>query len=255
MLGLGLKRSPFQLDEPGMDHANATCAMGPSQTAEPAHAPQFSQRVPPDVLAAVEETEGWLDAEGASLLYLLAKQIPGESDIVEVGSYRGRSAVALGLGARHGAVEGQREAARVFAVEPHEQWTGVLGGEFGPADRAAFYGAMLRTGCFEEVRLVNLPSAQVAPDWRRPVGLLWIDGDHQYDAVAQDVLLWSQHLQPGAAVVFNHAANPQLAPHQAVDDLLASGHFQPMPGLGPRGEVGKVCALVWTPQPDPATEA
>lgn len=229
-----------------MDTATQQPAAAPT-TAGPA-APQFAPRVPEEVLEAVRETEGWLSDEEVALLYLLAKQIPAESDIVEVGSYRGRSTVALALGARHGARDQQRDAAPVFAIEPHEPFTGERGGQFGPADRAAFYGAMLRTGCFEEVRLVNLTSVQVAPAWRRQVGLLWIDGDHRYDAVADDVLAWSQHLQVGAAVVFGGARDPQSGPYQAISELLASGHFQPMAGVGPRGELGQLCVLQWTPQ-------
>jgi hypothetical protein len=244
-----------------MDTATSTPAARTQTTAaptsaQPSPAPEFAARVPEEVLEAVRETEGWLNEEEVALLYLLAKQIPAESDIVEVGSYRGRSTVALALGARHGAREQHRAAAPVFAIEPHETFTGVLGGEFGPVDRGAFYGAMLRTGCFEEVRLVNLTSVHVAPAWRRSVGLLWIDGDHRYDAVADDVLAWSPHLQVGAAIVFAHAVEPGSGPHEAVDELLASGHFKPMAGLGPRGELGKLCVLVWTPQeaePTPAS--
>jgi hypothetical protein len=228
-------------------------ATAPDSTTQDTNAPQqtaaqFAQRVPEEVLEAVRETEGQLSDDEVALLYLLAKQIPAESDIVEIGSHRGRSTVALGLGARYGAREQQRASTPVFAIEPHEAFNAERGVPFGPADRAAFYGAMLRTGCFEEVRLINLPSAQVAPTWRRPVGLLWIDGDHRYDAVADDVLAWSQHLQLGSAIVFGGADDPQSGPYRAVTEVLESGHFQPMAGLGPRGELGQLCVLQWTPQ-------
>lgn len=227
---------------------SSTQATVPESTATQQTAAQFAQRVPGEVLEAVRETEGQLSDDEVALLYLLAKQIPAESDIVEIGSHRGRSTVALGLGARCGAREQQRGAPPVFAVEPHEGFPAERGALLGSADRAAFYGAMLRTGCFEEVRLINLPSAQVAPTWRRPVGLLCIDGDHRYDAVADDVLAWSQHLQLGSAIVFGGAADPQSGPYQAVTEVLESGHFQPMAGLGPRGALGQLCVLQWTPQ-------
>lgn len=227
---------------------SATQTTAPDSTAPRQTAAPFAQRVPEDVLEAIRETEGQVSDDEAALLYLLAKQIPGESDIVEIGSHRGRSTVALALGARHGAREQHRAAAPVFAIEPHEAFTGERGIEFGSADRGAFYGAMLRTGCFEEVRLINLPSVRVAPTWQRSVGLLWIDGDHRYDSVADDVLAWSAHLRLGSAIVFGGASGPQSGPHQAVGELLGSGHFQPLAGLGARGELGQLCALQWTPQ-------
>ena len=90
--------------------------------------------------------------------------------IVEVGSYHGRSTVALSCGAEAGA------KLPVYAIEPHEHFIGELGGNFGPPDRAAFFETMLRTSCFENVRLVNLSSEIVSPGWQLPVSALWIDG-------------------------------------------------------------------------------
>lgn len=231
-----------------VDMESATQKTVSDSTAAARPAAQFAQRVPEEVLAAVRATEGRLSDDEAALLYLLASQIPAESDIVEIGSHRGRSAVALALGARYGSREQQRATPPVFAIDPHGQFTAEGGSEHDCDDRAAFYGAMLRTGCFEEVRLVNLPSAQVAPTWRRAVGLLLIDGDHRYEAVADDVLAWSQHLQLGSAIVFGGAAEPQSGPYRAVNEVLESGHFRPMAGLGPRGELGQLCALQWAPR-------
>src|SRR4051812_10676576 len=72
--------------------------------------------------------------------------------IVEIGSYRGGSAAAL--------AEGVQRAGRetpIYAIDPHEPFAGVRGGEFGPEDRAGFYRRMLETGAYTLVRLVNLP--------------------------------------------------------------------------------------------------
>ena len=65
------------------------------------------------------------------------------------------SALAQGSLAGHGAP--------VFAVEPHETFEGILGGSFGPADRAAFFRTMLTTSSYPAVRLVNLSSEVVTP--------------------------------------------------------------------------------------------
>jgi hypothetical protein len=133
--------------------------------------------------------------------------------IVEVGSYRGRSTVALA------------EAAQVpvYAVEPHEEFTGMLGREFGPEDRAAFYKTMLKTGAYEKVRLVNLSSEVVTPGWSVPVGLLWIDGDHRYEAVSRDFRCWEPHLAEAAPVVFDDSTNPDVGPYRLIEDLKAEG--------------------------------
>src|SRR4051794_20320161 len=115
-----------------------------------------------------KRTQGMTSFKEVSLLYELAREAK-VGCIVEVGSYRGRSTVALGLGS----LDGNRVP--VFAIDPHEEFRGVLGGQFGPEDRGAFFRAMLDTACYQVVRLVNLSSEVVASQWTKPVGLLWID--------------------------------------------------------------------------------
>jgi hypothetical protein len=174
------------------------------------------QRRWPDHLSDVEATEGWLSREGAELLYDLAQRVR-RGCIVEVGSYRGRSTVALARGASAG------HGAPVYAVEPHEPFVGVLGGKFGPEDRAEFFRTMLRTGAYEQVRLLNVSSEVVAPGWTAPVALLWLDGDHAYESVRRDFGVWEPHLLPDCDVVLDDAVSPELGPYRLVEDLVGNG--------------------------------
>ena len=170
-------------------------------------------------------TEGMTSLEEAKWLYGLAREVRSGC-IVEVGAYRGRSTVALG----RGSLDGHRVP--VFSIEPHQTFTGVLGGRFGPADAGAFHRAMLETGCYHVVRLVSLSSEQVVPGWRLPVALLWIDGDHRYEGVRRDFESWRPHLVQGAAVVFDDAADPAIGPHRLIAELLATGGFAKVEELG-----------------------
>jgi hypothetical protein len=52
---------------------------------------------------------------------------------------------------------------RIRAVGSPEQFTGVLGGQFGPEDRKHFFQNMPHAGATDEVRLVNLSSEVIAP--------------------------------------------------------------------------------------------
>ena len=140
--------------------------------------------------------------------------------IVEVGSYRGRSTIALALGARKGF------GVPVYAFDPHEAFTGIFGGEFGPEDRAAFYRNMLRSGCYREVRLINQDSATVTPGWSKQVALLWIDGDHSFEGVSRDFKAWLPHLRPDANVVFDDSLDPGMGPTRLIAEILADGVFK-----------------------------
>ncbi len=155
--------------------------------------------------------EGMIGDPEAALLTRLASEV-AEGCIVEVGSYRGLSTIALAKGAR----------VPVYAVEPHEEFVGVLGGRFGPADRRAFFENLLHAGVVEQVRLVNLSSEVVAPGWQLPVGLLWIDGDHRYEAVRRDFECWEPHLR--GIVAFHDAIQEKLGPFQLIEELLNDGY-------------------------------
>lgn len=190
----------------------------------------LSQGSQTDLESLLGLTEGMISVDEGRLLYGLARDVQ-DLAIVEVGSYRGRSTVALARGSLDG------HHVPVFAIDPHEEFEGVLGGQFGHEDRGAFMTAMLETGSFEVVRLINLSSEVVTAAWTKPVGLLWIDGDHRYEGVRRDFECWSPHLAEGAMVAFDDATNPEIGPWELLEELSAAGR------LAPTASVGKIRAF------------
>ena len=177
-------------------------------------------------LKTVFGIEGQISKQECELLFELASQVTSGC-IVEIGSFRGRSTVALGLGSL------SKGGVPVYAIDPHESFTGVLGHRFGPQDRTAFFQNILRAGVSEVVRLVNLPSAAAARTWDQPISLLWIDGDHRYEAVRQDVHGWEPFLVIGGMVAFDDSIKPELGPFQVIGELLRSGRFVRVRQVGP----------------------
>jgi predicted O-methyltransferase YrrM len=155
------------------------------------------------------------DAE-AECLFDLARSLRSGA-IVEVGTYRGRAAAALGLGSLAGA------GLPVFAIDPHEPFTDPSGARFGPDDRGAFYRAMLETGCERIVRLVNHSSEGAALGFDHPVGLLFLDGDPSREAVRRDWEAWRPHLRDGALVVLRDASDERFGPRRLIEEATAAG--------------------------------
>jgi predicted O-methyltransferase YrrM len=142
---------------------------------------------------------------------------------VEVGSYRGKSAVALCRGLPETAANGRPT---LYCVEPHKPFKGFYGGEFGPKDRGEFYKVMLATEGFQRVALVNLSSEVVTPGWREPLGFIFIDGDHTYAGVKRDFDSWAPHLMAGALIAFDDSVDPKCGPFQLVEELLQTADFE-----------------------------
>ncbi|WP_455277747.1 hypothetical protein [[Eubacterium] cellulosolvens] len=49
-----------------------------------------------------DKVEGWLTDKEGELLYKLAKQCTGKGVIVEIGSWKGKSTIWLGMGSKNG---------------------------------------------------------------------------------------------------------------------------------------------------------
>jgi MMP 1-O-methyltransferase len=160
--------------------------------------------------------EGFMTRRQVLTLMRLAAATPAEELIVEIGTYRGRSTVALALGARRGLCR------RIYAVDPHIEFVTPTGTRFGPDDQAVLYRNLVRMGVGDLVYSVSLPSAVVARGWPdRNVGLLLLDGDHRYEAVRDDVNGWLPHLVDDAVIVFDDI--DWLGVERVVSELVEAG--------------------------------
>jgi hypothetical protein len=167
----------------------------------------------------LETAKGGINlTQGLALARLAATVDAG--DIVEIGSYKGKSAVALGYGIKQAGRSGKT---RLFCIDPHCAFVGELGGKFGPMDRRDFYLNMIDTGTYEEAALINLPARDVALAWKSPIGFLFIDGDHRYPAVRDDFFRWLPHVLDGGIVALDDSTLDQLGPTRLVAELADAG--------------------------------
>jgi predicted O-methyltransferase YrrM len=172
-----------------------------------------------DLLQTILAIPGSTDKEEIALLYNLAKK-NSRGCIVEVGSAKGRSTVALALGAKHGS------NSPVYAIEPHEYFNGILGGKFTPENRRIFFTSLLRTHTTDIVRLVNLSSEVVTLGWKHAVGMIFIDGDHSYDGVKRDYACWIPHIAPGGILIFHDSTDTTIGPCRVINEAIAEGDLE-----------------------------
>jgi len=191
-----------------------------------------------DVLAVAHAAKGFLDEAEGQRLYELARDHAHLGPILEVGSYCGKSAVYLGSGAR--AADGL-----LVCVDHHrgneEQQRGELYHDADLYDAAA--GALdslphlrrtLRAAGLEESTFVAVArSTTVARVWTTPLGLLFIDGGHTFEAATTDYEAWSDKVAPGGILaihdLFPNPADGGQAPITIYRQALASGRFDELP--------------------------
>lgn len=167
-------------------------------------------------LNIVMSIEGQISLLEARQLVDLARNTNSRKAIVEIGSYRGRSTVALAFGSILGSQN------RVFAVDPHLDSRGILGGIFGPQDQVELYRNVTEANVGHIVSVVNLPSVSAARGWEHgEIGLLWIDADHRYTSVRADFAAWFHFVEAKGVIAFHDNQAPGVK--QLLSEILGEG--------------------------------
>ncbi|GMV93086.1 MAG: hypothetical protein AMXMBFR82_28640 [Candidatus Hydrogenedentota bacterium] len=151
------------------------------------------------------DIDGWLDDMQGYVLSLMAEQGPGVGAVVEIGSFKGRSTAWLAYGAKTAGRE-KVTAIDPFTGSPEHQ----AGQEWADSDLAAlgstlpvFEENLRKLDLFDHVTPVVSTSADAAREWKGPIRLLFVDGDHSYDGSRLDFELWAPHVVPGGLVALH----------------------------------------------------
>lgn len=168
--------------------------------------------------------DGWLTVDEAIALYELSRALPDERPLaVEIGSWQGKSSVCLARG-----LAGKFQP-RLCCIDPFDASTGdASAGEYDDraraADaglRAAFEANVRDAGVRELLDVRQGMSHDQAADFRDPIDLLFLDGDHSYAAVRQDFADWAPKVRPGGYLVMHDVRHPvHDGPRRVVEESV-----------------------------------
>lgn len=140
----------------------------------------------------IDAIEGWLLPIEGAWLFHAARSLPKRANIVEIGSFKGRSTCCLALGCRG-------TARRVFAVDTFDGGPDLPKAELLPD----FSHNLERIGVSGAVETVVGLSMQVSSRWDRPVNLLFVDGSHSYEDAMADFRGFFPHVVSGGFIAFH----------------------------------------------------
>lgn len=143
--------------------------------------------------------EGWLTEGQARRLYLAALTVPEGGQVVEIGSFRGRSASVLATA-----------ATRVVCIDPH------LGSDRGPQEFAAdpelgasdyetFHANLATAGVADRVQHVRALSGEALDDVPGAADVLFVDGAHRYAPALDDLRRWGAKVPAGGRLLVHDA--------------------------------------------------
>ncbi len=142
----------------------------------------------------------------------LARTRPPSDTVIEIGRYYGRSTIALGQGVK------SSKLGKVVSIDP-----------FSAPD----IQERIKAHCVSHfVELWDQTSRSGFERWRQErgkhkIGMLFIDGDHRYPAVIQDIEMWSSVLMPGGIIALHDYYETQPDCLKALNEkIIWSGNFE-----------------------------
>jgi len=153
-----------------------------------------------EVQLAVADVEGWMTPAQARRLWSCARVVRPGGQIVEIGSFRGRSMVVLASAAS--------DDVAIVAIDPH------AGNDRGPQEFEGFQDAasedhdvfnanLEAAGVRHKVRHVRKFSGEALADVADPIDLLYIDGAHRFGPALDDIRRWSAKIKPGGDLLIH----------------------------------------------------
>lgn len=129
---------------------------------------------------------GSIRPEEGKVLYDFAMYGKGNGVILEIGTYKGRSALYLGLGTK----DANREKVYTIDIDNHIEEINKRLTDFG------LYNCVIPIVC---------NSWEAAKIWDRPIRLLFIDGSHRYEDVVKDFVLFEPFVVKEGIIIFHDA--------------------------------------------------
>lgn len=174
-------------------------------------------------MEVLEGVEGWFSPDQVGRVAARAGELPDDGCIVEIGSFRGRSMIAIARSAPDGA--------SIYAIDPH------AGNDRGPQeiegfeeeaaeDSEVFLGNLDKAGVRDRVSYVRKFSHDAHDDVAGDIDVLHIDGAHRFSPARSDIVTWGKRVKPGGVMVIHDSFSSVGVTLALLSSLLFSSRWR-----------------------------
>jgi len=200
------------------------------------------------VASLASGVKGFLADDEGIKLYELGLEACSLGPCLEIGSFCGKSTVYLGTACKignntlftidhHRGSEEQQPGQLYFDPDIFDSHRGIIN------SLPLLQETLKKAGLEDNVVPMITQSVVAARNWATPLGLVFIDGGHSYQAALSDFRCWSPHLLLGGFLVF-HDIYPDpskggQAPLEVYNLALDSGNYAELPMVNSLGILRK----------------
>ena len=183
-----------------------------------------------ELIRSIEGVEGYITEREMKFLSLLAAYPTAEGEILEIGSFKGKSTIII---AKSASLAGRTNIVSVDPLTSPSVTDPDLKGEESCLEE--FKNNIRSAGIEKDIEFHQKYSHELAKEWERKIGFLWVDGDHTYKGVKTDFDLFSPHLTNGGIIAIHDVLHRSEGCLRVfMEDVLLSNNF------GPAGLCGSI---------------
>lgn len=160
-----------------------------------------------DIIAKSQSVFGAFLPKEIEALAKTADSLGSNCNFVEIGSYFGRSSVVLGMVAR-------KNNCHLTCVDIFKEIPSGL--DSSKQVKQEFIKNMADANA--KYTLMEMLSAEASKLYQKSIDLLFIDGDHSYEGVKEDIRLWLPKVKFGGFVLFHDYVGMHAGVKRAVDE-------------------------------------
>lgn len=126
--------------------------------------------------------------------------------------------------------------ATVYGVDPWVKYPGYMDGS--PINREDWFNSQLgkavqRLSRYRNCRLLRKFSMEAVREFdAESVDMVYIDGNHGFENVTQDIEMWESRVRPGG-IVAGHDYKPMKVPHERIEVVEAVNKYTAAHGISP----------------------
>lgn len=171
-------------------------------------------------IADYQKIDGWLSENEALGLYSIAKKLPNESIVVEIGSWQGKSTFCISKGLKSG---------KLYAIDPFNKDAGTDIGTQQDYDNKIVENSLLDNfkknmsdlNVDDKIVIKKGYSYDFYEDFDS-IDFLFIDGDHSIKGCKLDFDLYANKIKPGGFIALHdfYPNRPELGPTYVINEII-----------------------------------
>jgi len=170
------------------------------------------------MLELAHQIDGWMSDTELAFLYAIGCSMPDNATVAEVGSWKGRSTVAISEALK------AKSGITLYAVDTFKGDPGIWQDEAKQKEAetdAVYKEFQVNTAAYNFLKVVRADSVKASHEFAdKSLDWVFIDADHSYDAVCADVRAWYPKLKNGGLLTGHDYGN--VAVTRAVRTLFKS---------------------------------